>query len=179
MRGLLFALLFALPTAHAVDIAPCLECHATPDRHAAIPLLSGQHRGYLSVQLQRFRDHLRESFPMDALARGLDDEVIDAIARKLSKRKWKPVQQPSSESELASGRSLTERFACTSCHGPKLLGADVIPRLAGQNSAYLERQIKAFADGKRHHPPTGTGARMYNLDEPEIAAVVAYLNALR
>lgn len=46
-------------------------------------------------------------------------------------------------------------FYCKTCHGMEgqgFRGYYPIPRLAGQNTQYLENQLRAFLEGRRHHP---------------------------
>jgi cytochrome c553 len=42
---------------------------------------------------------------------------------------------------------------CAPCHGFDGIGHDVeVPNIAGQHSAYLRNQLKAFKSGQRRHP---------------------------
>ena len=56
---------------------------------------------------------------------------------------------------LAHGRALANGDArhgvkgCTSCHGPDLRGAKLVPPLAGRSPSYLLRQLIAFRTGAR------------------------------
>jgi cytochrome c553 len=38
---------------------------------------------------------------------------------------------------------------CIGCHGDKLQGMDMVPRLAGRSPSYLLRQLLAFRSGAR------------------------------
>src|SRR5579863_676641 len=60
---------------------------------------------------------------------------------------------------FASGFSKSELeaklFYCKACHaveGQGFRGYYPIPRLAGQNTPYLENQLRAFLEGRRQHP---------------------------
>ena len=66
--------------------------------------------------------------------------------------------QPATASGVGAGDQLTlgatvYRERCQSCHGVKSEGSDarLVPRLAGQQYAYLVRQLHDTADGRR--PP--------------------------
>lgn len=158
----------------------CLACHRPGNPAAAVPLIAGQNEGYLRNQLRAFRERHRDGFPMPAFAVDLDDATVAAYAARISALPWEPLAGPvGSEVALAAGAEAAERHDCGSCHGPAFLGADEIPRLAGQNRAYLARQLRDFAREGRHHPPVGTGARMYHLDEDEVAALATWLASLR
>ena len=68
--------------------------------------------------------------------------------------------------------------ACASCHGVNGEG-DLDqhgPRLAGQNAEYLERQLRAFRDGRRHSVVMQSVAR--TLTDDQRAAVAAYYASL-
>ncbi|SFV66896.1 Cytochrome c4 [hydrothermal vent metagenome] len=66
---------------------------------------------------------------------------------------------------------------CASCHGPEGLKPimPLYPKLGGQNSAYLVKQIKAFQDGSRVDPTMSAMAKMIEGDE--IENVAAYLES--
>jgi cytochrome c553 len=50
-------------------------------------------------------------------------------------------------SALTGGGGLT--VACISCHGGRLQGIGLVPRLAGRSPTYLIRQLLAFQAGDR------------------------------
>jgi cytochrome c553 len=158
----------------------CLACHRPGNPAEAVPLIAGQNEGYLRNQLRAFRERHRDGFPMPAFTVDLDDMAVIAYAERLSAMPWEPAAAPvASELALAAGAEAVDRHDCASCHGPAFLGAGEIPRLAGQNRAYLARQLRDFARAGRHHPPVGTGARMYHLDAAEVGAIATWLAALR
>jgi cytochrome c553 len=145
-----------------------------------VPLIAGQNEGYLRNQLRAFRERHREGFPMPAFTVDLDDRAVIAYAGRIAALPWEPVVGPvGSELALAAGAEAVERHDCASCHGATFIGVDEIPRLAGQNRAYLARRLRDFAREGRHHPPVGTGARMYHLDEAEAGAIATWLASLR
>ena len=66
---------------------------------------------------------------------------------------------------------------CAACHGTKGISVNPLwPNLAGQQEAYLEKQIKAFRDGER------TEATMQpfvaNLTDQDAADLAAYFASL-
>jgi cytochrome c553 len=156
----------------------CLDCHRPAQTRGEVPLIEGQERDYLRNQLGRFRDRHRDGFPMTGLAAGLDDPTLDLLAAGLSSRPWRRAEGEPPAEVAERGRVRAEHFACVSCHGETYAGAGDIPRLAGQQPGYLARQIRAFAEGERHHPPSGIGARMYVLSETDAADIAAFLHGL-
>lgn len=161
----------ASPSA-AVDASACLSCHGQAGSELA-PLLEGQHAAYLQVQIARFRDHVRQSFPMDALTQGLDDKAIAQLSANLAARPWSgvaPARRASSQdSELASDVDLQ---SCVSCHGERLMGAETVPRLAGQRSTYIVQQLEAIAEQRRQHPDLGRGVAWGRREMRAMAAAI-------
>jgi cytochrome c553 len=178
---LVFAASLAAPVA-AVEPPPgaeaCVECHARADRSTSVPQLEGQQAAYLRMELTHFRDKHRSAFPMDPIAQDLSDAEIAALADWFAARPWGAWRFEADPARVAAGSAIVERFQCAACHGPGFTGSEVIPRTAGQNPIYLARQLRAFGRGERFHPPTGTGARMFNLEADEVEAVAQYLAQL-
>ncbi|PIP80788.1 MAG: cytochrome C [Gammaproteobacteria bacterium CG22_combo_CG10-13_8_21_14_all_40_8] len=66
---------------------------------------------------------------------------------------------------------------CAGCHGPAGVSfVPIYPNLAGQKSAYLEKQLKAFQAGTRTDPIMTAMAKP--LSEDDIANVSAYFQSL-
>lgn len=177
MRRMIFGILILVlgQTAAASQVDACLDCHGGSGRQALAPNLDGQHAPYLQAQLQRFREHARQAFPMEALSQGLDDRLVGELAIEFSERAWTVTAMPVDAERAALGKVLLKRFDCAACHGSGFLGGGEVPRLAGQHADYLQRQLRAFGTDTRAHPPTGTGAPMHSLDEDQRAALAAAL----
>lgn len=156
----------------------CVECHARADHASSVPQLEGQHAAYLRMELTHFREKHRSAFPMDQVAQDLSDADIGALADWFASRPWGAWRFAADPVRVAEGAAVVDRFQCAACHGAGFTGTEVIPRTAGQNPVYLARQLRAFARGDRFHPPTGTGARMFNLAQDEVEAVAQYLAQL-
>ena len=53
--------------------------------------------------------------------------------------------------DVAAGKE--KAVLCAGCHGPEGKAvAPIFPHLAGQNEAYLLKQLKAFKEGSRQEP---------------------------
>lgn len=66
---------------------------------------------------------------------------------------------------------------CIGCHGSDGMSPnDIWPHLAGQNAAYLARQLRAYRSGKRSDPIMMTFARA--LTDQDIADLAAYYSSL-
>lgn len=71
----------------AAGIPPCASCHgpASTPRHPLYPVLAGQHRGYLTLQLTLFKEGARGGTPfahiMTAVASRMTVPQIEAVSR--------------------------------------------------------------------------------------------------
>jgi len=71
----------ALAKAGQEKAAMCLGCHGQKgEGHAAIPRLAGQQPEYLANQLQNFKQGIRKSGPMQAIAGNLSDTDMKELA---------------------------------------------------------------------------------------------------
>jgi len=73
--------------ADTVDLLGCTQCHTnTADGPADVPFLTAQHPGYLTKQMQDFRDGRRTSHESAALHGDIlrvSDDTLEAIAAYL------------------------------------------------------------------------------------------------
>lgn len=170
------------PAPPAVVQDKCSLCHGEAGETASedFPRLSGQHEAYLLRQLRDFRSGRRKGL-MARMVRGLSEEDLGAIARYFAAQPVPPPTLAPTE-KAAIGRSLhmdgkpgDGMPACKSCHGEAAHGTAQLPRLAGQNADYLERQLKDFTQRKR----TNDNAVMHEVAErltpQEARAVAEYL----
>jgi cytochrome c553 len=153
-------------TQEAVEgtIHVCSSCHGFQGRSISptFPRLAGQQKDYLVAQLKAFRDKTRADphakTYMWGMAAHLSDATIEGIAAYYSAQT--PVAGvPNSSPDAAAGGKIFAKGipsehvpACMGCHGPKAAGMGPIPRLAGQHSAYIARQLAAFASNARANP---------------------------
>ena len=169
----------AAPLAAAEEpnpLADCRTCHRvrTPGS-GEVPIIEGQHAPYLELQLQYFRERHRESFPMDSVAAGYGSKALVEVAAAASLEPWpRDVVAPSADASR-KGAARAEALGCADCHGADYRGYSIVPRLAGQLRAYLERQIEAIAHEEREHPEIqpGTGKPLAPEDAKSIAAFLS------
>jgi cytochrome c553 len=143
----------------------CTACHgSTGVSHSGLyPTLAGMEAATIFKQLDDFRAAKRSFGVMQAIATALGPQSsADVAAYFASLRDG----LASARGESQGGHSLREADPairlvfigdqargippCGACHGPSAfkLGA---PRLAGQQSAYIERELGAFAEGTRQN----------------------------
>jgi cytochrome c553 len=129
----------------------CLLCHKPGNVTASAPLLEGQPARYLEAQIRAYQLGTRKDPAMASNVGRLKDKEVRAIARYFADR---PVagRFAVDPERAAAGKQRAATTDCHSCHGRGYRGADVVPRLAGQNPAYIASQIEAFASGTRRHP---------------------------
>ncbi len=184
----------------------CAPCHGdrgqgTPD--GTYPRLAGLDPVYLARQLRAFKKRQRVNIPMQPYAteRELPERDVRIISLHLSRLKLPSrVERPANgavdafellkkarlavnvplwrKGDPASGGRLYAR-ECAGCHGERGEGDRIraIPALTGQYSAYLKRQIAAFANGKRHHDRPRDARVFASFGEREIDDILAWLSA--
>ena len=80
------------------------------------------------------------------------------------------------------GAALYKDKTCNACHGPK--GDKPLmpnyPKIAGQNAAYTEQQIKDIKSGARNNGQTAAmKGVMHLVNDEEIKAISEYLSKLK
>ena len=132
----------------------CVACHTIggPPAAADIPSIAGQPALYTTIQLIAYRDKSRKNPIMEPLAATLTDDDIQALAA------WFEAQKPAAAgaaakaadpAKIAAGKALAKQGHCASCHVADYSGREQIPRLAGQQPAYLIRAMKDYREGIR------------------------------
>src|SRR5215467_15287738 len=142
----------------------CSTCHGQTGISVAptFPNLAGQQAPYLEAQLKAFRDRSRadphaQAF-MWGMAAQLADGTIGEIAAYYAAQRPAPAR-PVSAADMSAGRRIYEEGiesqlvpACQSCHLKDAEGAALVPRLAGQQRRYLEKQMTFYGNGRRDNP---------------------------
>jgi cytochrome c553 len=177
-------------TSGAVDVAGtvhvCSSCHGPGGRSmsSTFPQLAGQQKDYLVAQLQAFRDHTRADphakTYMWGMAARLSDPLIEGIAAYYSSQPA-VAGTPDPSPQAVAGRNIYTQgisaqsvLACMSCHGEHAEGNSVIPRLAGQHAAYIERQLEAFASMARANEIMHENSKALTAEQiRDVAAYVA------
>ncbi|PYM70214.1 MAG: cytochrome C [Candidatus Rokuibacteriota bacterium] len=125
---------------------PCKACHGA-DGNATIPgtpSLAGQPVYFTHWQLIKFRDGRRKDPQMSPFATNLSDtDMADLAAFYAAQR---PQSRPAvtEPAKVEAGRQLATLHHCVSCHRPGLTGHEQVPRLAGQDLAYLVKLLRGF-----------------------------------
>lgn len=178
----------------------CLSCHGMHGNSVSLtfPNLAGQNYNYLLKQLEQFRSGARKASPMNAMigtvpkAKG-DKNLMDIAAyyaqQKLNRKANANAHVPKlTKAEAKDGYDVymhgipsTHVPSCDACHGSDGTGMApmAIPSLAGQHAAYIEKELKLFANGKRHNSPGHVMAMIAKrLSPKQIKDVALYAQAL-
>jgi cytochrome c553 len=177
----------AQATARRLAVGVCGTCHGAHgvSELPKYPRLAGQNANYLSAQLRSFRGQTRGDADaigyMWGMAGNLEDTTIDALAQYYASQH--PAGGESGDSALvARGKEIYEHGvdaagvpACMTCHGPDAHGIADFPRLAGQHSQYILKQLASFQNNMRNVAIMHGVAQ--GLKQEEMTAVAAYLEA--
>lgn len=150
----------------------CRTCHGLAG-HAQIPIaphIGGEPASYLAGQLRAFRSGEREHEMMSIVAAGLSDAQIDNVAAWYAAHVATAVPPEDFDVDAAPQ-------ACAACHGADGIAVvEDAPNLAGEETIYLDTQLKAFRSGKRVHEVMSPIAE--GLDNAEIRAVSEWYAAI-
>jgi cytochrome c553 len=162
--------------------AVCQACHLTGTLQSTsvIPNIWGQSEGYIYIQLRDFKSGARNA-PEDAAMRGFVATMSDAdmleMAKYASTQPWPTVERVSTDTALLKkGADTMAVLPCVGCHFNDWKGFSANPRIGDQSTAYLAGTFRQFRSGSRANSP-GMSDLMRTLDEGDIDAVAAYLNA--
>ena len=109
-----------------------------------MPSLAGQPVFFTHWQLIKFRDGRRKDPQMSPFAQNLSDADMADLAAFYEAQRPRPRPAATDPAKVAAGQRLAELHHCTSCHRPGLIGQQQVPRLAGQDFAYLLRLLRGF-----------------------------------
>lgn len=175
--------------ARQLAVTVCGTCHGVTGNSAQpkYPRLAGQNANYLAAQLRAFRAQTRGDPDaigyMWGMASQLDDDTIQALAAYYAAQKAEP-SAGGAAPESSRGREIYEKGvaaqgvpACSSCHGPDAHGTADFPRLAGQHSQYVLKQLASFQSNMRNVAIMHGVAQ--NLNLADMDAVAAFLESQR
>jgi len=147
----LLAAFFFWGPAFAADPNLCAACHGPNGNsdNPAVPSIAQQPAQFVSTALYQFREGNRKDPQMSPMAANLSNADMNELASYFSKQPAAAPKHQSKPENAARGPALAKQYNCSQCHGPKLLGQQHIPRLAGQQYEYLKAQLKGFKAGTR------------------------------
>jgi cytochrome c553 len=142
-----FAVAFFFSAAtFAADPNLCAACHGENGNstNPAVPSLAAQPAQFIATSLFMFREGNRKDDQMTPMAKPLKNAEMNELAAYFSKLKAAAPSHKSKPESVEAGAGLAKKYNCSQCHGPRMLGQQHIPRIAGQQYEYLRTQLKAF-----------------------------------
>ena len=161
--------------------APCAACHGADGRSTQplIPHLGGQPAFYAITQLFLFREGRRNDHPMAAAmaaaAQGMSENDLRGFSAFIATLPAPPVPAPTDAVRAARGKALAARHHCNACHGADLAGGAQVPRLAGQQEAYLRIALKGFRSGVRPGYTQAMGEALAGLSDQDLDDLAHHL----
>ena len=183
----------ANPNVSATTMAQqvCSNCHGVTGNAVSpnFPNLAAQVEPYFIAQLTEFRSHDRRDPAgfeyMWGLSRSLTDDQIKGLAAYYAAQVPSPQPIEGDPVRIESGRAIFETGvadkavpACAGCHGAEGQGNATFPRLAGQHTDYLVKQLVVFQ--RTDERPQGAIMKTvaHELTPQNIGDVASYLQAL-
>lgn len=154
----------------------CEKCHGSDgnsSENPAIPKLAGQQSAYFIQEIKEFKSGNRKNSLMEPIAAGLSDPDAEDLSAYYAS--LKPTAEKVDTALSSKGKG--NYNLCETCHGPTATGQGPIPRLAGQHSAYLFSQLKAYKEGSRKNQVMN-GVTM-SLSEGDLKGLAEYAAGLK
>ena len=171
---------------NAADIAAgkakaelCVACHGPGGNsiNSEVPSLSGQPPQAISVALFRYREGGRKNPIMSPIAAGLSNADMNNLAAYFSSVERISTHETKA-ANLVAGPVLANKYNCTQCHGPNLLGLQHIPRIAGQQYDYLIAQLRGFKAQTRSDMDGNMSSAAANLNGDDIEILSDYISGM-
>jgi cytochrome c553 len=185
LRSVVVAALISAATAAWADsiddkASVCSACHGEKGLplDPSIPIIWGQHEGYLYLQLRDYQKGARKDDRMTPIAQSLSKEDAQALAAYFASKPWPNTNTPrASKSDESAAMTAIKSVVCTSCHLEEFQGDSSIPRLAGQSHDYLAKTMTDFRTRTRANNP-GMSDLMNTVTPEQLTAIAAYLAGL-
>ena len=182
----------------------CAGCHGEfgqGGKRGEYPRIAGQRQAHIMDQLRAFRMRTRLNLPMFPYTqeRELSDTDIQDVAAYLASielpTQWPEFKDsddalsrltavekvmiiPRAPGNLDNGRTLYQK-ECVTCHARDGMGRGKFPRLVGQYTSYLRKQMDAFVRGERSHDDDEAPGILSQLKEQDLQDLLAYLTLIQ
>jgi cytochrome c553 len=170
------------PEAGKQKAVACAACHG-PDGNApagqVFPDLAGQTSRYLYLQLKDFKEGRRKDPLMSPMAANLSRDDMFDLAAYFSKQKHLPSEFKVDGAKAAEGKKVADAALCTMCHLGGFSGQNEIPRVAGQEYAYIVKQLTDFRAKHRTNDAGNMTSVSRGLSDEQIDALAQYVTGLQ
>ncbi len=180
-RALLALALLAATAATAQPrpqtLTACAACHGAGGKAPlpGMPALAAQPKVFIENQLVLIREGLRDVPSMAALMKDITDEEIVALANFFAAQTLPPRAPPSQAAKAKAGAELAGKALCGTCHLPNYAGQQQVPRLAGQQEAYLLQALKEFRDKPGPGRDTLMSGPLQGMSDADLANLAHFL----
>lgn len=184
--------------------ATCAGCHGEfgqGGKRGEYPRIAGQRHAHIVEQLRAFRARTRVNLPMFPYTqeRELSDTDIQDVAAYLASvelpTQWPDFKDsddaltrltlvdkvmiiPRVPGNLDNGAAIYKK-ECVTCHGRDGMGRGKFPRLVGQYTNYLKKQMDVFVKGERPHDEVEVKGILNQLKEQDLNDILAYLTLIQ
>ena len=157
----------------------CAACHGENGMPVMpeVPNIWGQHTGYIYIQLKDFKSKSRASEIMNPIAAKMQKADMLALAEYFASKPWPSTGYRSEDADVSKAETIATAGMCSACHLETFFGDSVIPRVAGQTQAYLERTLLAFKTRERNNNPDKSSLMQTFADE-DLKTMSRYLAGL-
>jgi len=161
--------------------AVCAACHGPSGNstNPQYPTLAAQNARYIYLQLKDFKEGRRHDPQMDPMAAPLERDDMLALADFFSKQKATPTGFRADAAKVALGKKKADEVLCAMCHLGEFAGQNEIPRVAGQQYAYVKKQLADFKAKRRTNDAgnmTSVSATLSDDDIENLSQYIANLN---
>ena len=155
----------------------CAACHGPQGQSSnpTLPSIDGQTSRYLFDQLSDFQAGGRQSATMTPIARTLSPQDMQALADYFSAQPPMSSSYATDPAKVTQGQSIAANSLCTMCHGGGFSGQSEIPRVAGQQYAYIVKALEGFRDGRRTNDRGSMQAVVHGVSNQDIEALAQYI----
>ena len=159
--------------------AVCATCHGDNGvpLMPEVPIIWGQHTGYLYLQLKDYKSGYRKHEIMNPIAEEFEKADMLALAEHFSKKPWPRIPYQTEEADQRKGESVSSAGLCTECHLSGFVGDSTIPRAGGQTVTYLEKTLLAFKTRERGNNPDKSNL-LATYSDDDLKAMARYLAGL-
>jgi cytochrome c553 len=162
--------------------AACAACHGidgnAPDGQA-FPDLAGQTARYLYLQMKDFKEGRRKDPLMSPMAANLSRDDMFDLAAYFSSQKHRPSSFKVDGAKAAAGKKVADAALCTMCHLGGFSGQNEIPRVAGQEYAYVVKQLQDFRARNRTNDAGNMTSVSKGLTDEQIDQLAQYITGLQ
>jgi cytochrome c553 len=115
---------------------------------------------------------------MTPIAKTLSTDDMQALADCFSAERPMSSSCATDPAKVAQGQSIAASALCAMCHEAGFAGQNEIPRVAGQQYAYIVEALESFRNGQRTNDGGAMQAVVHGVSDQEIEALAQYIASL-